>query len=307
MEKEQMNLDNIINECVKEDEKRKSERLIGYQIVVTPWEQYKETESVSYKDVVNLAESYDWHRKGFSMQIAENLYLYNSKANIIKVEDKSLIVLPESEVVIDLFNSEKEDFIGPQYKDDVDYYINKILKVIGREGYVFYSLNDALMANQILQHVSQWSKKCIARDTEITNSVSVLKERGWRFIMDKLLHGDHNWACSMSYFYAIGKIQSSLLRYNVICYECIPYIREDKDYCIETKWQLDNNIHAIDELEDNKQIAIFACYCPSDQMKEGWTGNTAVKFLGVYNLDKERSKKENHLAFKRFSDNKLYI
>ena len=87
----------------------------------------------------------------------------------------------------------------------------------------------------------------------------------------------------------------------------MPYIREDKDYCIETKWQLDNNIHAIDELEDNKQIAIFACYCPSDQMKEGWSGNTAVKFLGIYNLDKERSKKENHLAFKQFSDNKLYI
>jgi hypothetical protein len=163
------------------------------------------------------------------------------------------------------------------------------------------------MANQILQHVSPLSKKSIAKDTEIINGVSVLKERGWRFIMDKLLHGNHNWACSMSYLHAIGKIQSSLLRYNVICYECLPYIREDKDYCIETKWQLDNNINAIDELEDNKQIAIFACYCPSDQTKEGWSGNTAVKFLGVYKLDKERSKKENHLAFKRFSDDTLYI
>lgn len=307
MEKEQMNLDNIFNECVKEEQRVNSERLVGYSIVVAPWEQYEETKSVSYKDLVKLADSYNWHRKGFSLQIAENLYLYNSKANIVKVEDKSLIVLPEAEVVIDLFNSEQEYFIGSQYKDDVDYYINEILKVIGREGYVFYSLNDALMANQMLQHVSPLSKKNIAKDTEITNGISVLMERGWRFIMDKLLHGDHNWACSMSYFHAIGKIQSSLLRYNVICYECLPYIREDKDYCIETKWQLDNNLDALDELEDNKQIAIFSCYCPSDQMKEGWSGNTAVRFLGVFKLDKERSKKENHLAFKRFNDDTLYI
>ena len=307
MEEEQMNLDNIFNESVKEEQRRNLEKAVGYQIVVTPWEQYEETKSVSYKDVVNLAESYDWHRKGSSLQVVENLYLYNSKANIVKIEDKSLIVLPEAEVVIDLFNNERENFIVPRYKDDVDYYIDEILKVIGREGYVFYSLNDALMAIQILKHVSPLTKKSIAKDTVISDGVSVLDDNSWRFIMNQLLHGDHNWACSMSYWYAMGKIQSSLLRYNVICYECLPYIKEDKDYCIETKLQLDNNIVALDGFEDNKQIAIFACYCPSDQNKEGWRGNTAVKFLGVYKLDKERSKKENHLSFKRFSDDKLYI
>lgn len=307
MEEEQMNLDNIFNERVKEEQRRNQKRLIGYQIVVTPWEQYEETKSVSYKDVVNLAESYDWHRKGYSLQVVENLYLYNSKANIVKVDDKSLIVLPEAEVVIDLFDSEREDFIVPQYKDDVDYYINEILKVIGKEGYVFYSLNDALMAIQILQHVSPLSIKNIAKNTVISDGVSVLDDSSWVFIMDKLLHGNHNWTCSMSYWFANRKFHSSLLRYNVICYECLPYIKEDKDYCIETKWKLDNNIDELDGFEDNKQIAIFACYCPSDQNKEGWSGNTAVKFLGVYKLDKERSKKENHIAFKLCRDDKLYI
>jgi hypothetical protein len=302
-----MNIDDIFSECTKNEQERNHKRLIGYNIIVTPWKQFEETKSVNYNDVIKLAESYDWHRKGFSMQIAENLYRYNSKANIVKVEDKSLIVLPESEVAIDLFNSEQEDFIGPQYKDDVDYYINEILKVIGREGYVFYSLNDALRANNILQRVSPFSKYCIEKDAVITNGISILKEYGWRFIMDKLLHGNHNWVCSTTYLHAILKMQSSLIRYNVICYECLPYIREDKEYCIETKWQLDNDVDTIDNLEENKQIAIFACYCPSDETKERWTGNTAVKFLGVYKLDKERSKIENHLAFKRYSDDKLYI
>ena len=301
-----MNLDDVFNECAEQVTNTNTDRVVGYSFIVSPWVQYKEIKSVGLKDILSLVESYNWHRKGFSLQIAENIYFYNSKANIVKVEDKSLIVLPESEVVIDLFNNEKEDFIGLQYKDDADY-INKILKVIGREGYVFYSLNDALKANKILQHASPFSKYCIAKNTIITNGISVLDKDGWRFVMTKFLHGEHNWVCSMSYLHAIGQMKSSLIRYNVICYECLPYIREDKDYCIETKGPLDNNIDALDELEDNKQIAIFACYCPTDQMKEGWSGNTAVKFLGVYNLDKERSKKENHLAFKRFSDNKLYI
>ena len=307
MDKKEDFLDEIMRQCA-EEEYESSAKIVGeYSLVVDPWKQFEEIKSVSLKDVLALTESYDWHRKGFSMQIAENLYLYNSKANIVKAEDKSLIVLPESEVVIDLFNNEREDFIGPQYKDKADYYINEILKVIGREGYVFYSLNDALRANKILQHVSLFSKYCIEKDAVITNGISILKENSWRFIMDKLLHGNHNWVCSMTYLHAIWKMQSSLIRYNAICYECLPYIREDKEYCIETKWQLDNHIDAIDELDDNKQIAIFACYCPSDETKEGWTGNTAVKFLGVYKLDKERSKIENHLAFKRYSDDKLYI
>lgn len=307
MDKKEDFLDEIMRQCAEEELESGVKTVGEYSLVVDPWKQFEEIKSVSLKDVLALAESYDWHRKGFSMGIAESLYLYNSKANIVKAEDKSLIVLPEAEVVIDLFNNEREDFIGPLYKDNADYYINEILKVIGSEGYVFYSLNDALRANNILQRVSPFSKYCIEKDAVITNGISILKEYGWRFIMDKLLHGNHNWVCSTTYLHAILKMQSSLIRYNVICYECLPYIREDKEYCIETKWQLDNHIDAIDELDDNKQIAIFACYCPSDETKEGWTGNTAVKFLGVYKLDKERSKIENHIAFKRYSDDKLYI
>lgn len=309
MEKEQMNLDDIFNECVKEENKRSSERLLGYGIIVTPWEQFEEIKSVSYKEIKNLAESYDWYRKGFSMQVAKHLYLYNSQVNIVKANDKSLLVLPKAGVVIDLFNNEKEDFIDSRYNDDVDYYINEILKVICREGYVFYSLNDALSAKSVLYNHKIFPVSYFRKDTIIAQGTTFFGEKFYKIIMNQIFHGEHNWAPCVSYSDAFSHLKSSLLDYNVICYESLSYIREDSDYCIETKATLDDPNNIV-EFNERQAIAIFACYDPNNPQAGVIKGEYALKYLGMFRLDKERSEKENHVAFKLSKlvmEDKLYI
>ena len=268
--------------------------------IVNPWKTCNNTVSYSNREAII--------KLGGSSNVAKNLFLYNSKAIIIDGPNNTkLIDLPDIGIIVDLFNYTKDIFIGKTEYNSTDSIIKEILIAIGRKDYVFNSASEAQSVIKVLQNNSYLYNNIIEKGDIIAQGAHILKEEFWKVLMNKLFYGEHNWTCNKSYLYSIEKLKNSLLPYDVICYECLPYIREDKDYCIETKWQLDNDVDAIDELEDNKQIAIFACYCPSDQMKEGWTGNTAVKFLGVYNLDKERSKTENHLAFKRYSDDKLYI
>lgn len=298
---EEFDLGNVIGTQMEID----NERANGYDIIVSPWSQFEETKSVSYNDVVNLAESYD----RYSLQVAQHLYLFNSQVNIVKANDKSLVVLPEAEVVIDLFNNEKEDFIGPQYKNDVDYYIDEILKVIGRKDYVFYSLNDALSAKSVLLKHNIFPVSYLIKDTVVSQGTTFFGQKQFKIIMNQIFHGEHNWTPCISYSDALGHLKSSLLDYNVICYESLSYIKVDSDYCIETQATLDNPNNIID-FNERQRIAIFACYDSNNLQAEGISGAHALKYLGMFRLDKERSEKENHVAFKLSKlvmEEKLYI
>ena len=148
MDKKEDFLDEIMRQCKESIEEESSINTIAlYDIYVGPWKQFNETEDVSLKNILDMVNAHDWYRRGFSLQAANNLYLYNSKANIVQAEDKSLIILPEAEVAIDLFHNSKEEFVGTD--KDADYYVMEILKAIGRGGYVFFSLNEALSVNTL--------------------------------------------------------------------------------------------------------------------------------------------------------------
>ena len=116
----------------------------------------------------------------------------------------------------------------------------------------------------------------------------------------------HNWACGMSFFNSIDSFKNSLLQYDVFCYECMPYVREEGQYCIETKLPLDASKVNVDNYDENRRIAILTCQSANDPKAEGWQGETALKFLGIYNLDIAKSKEENYLAFK-LASKRLYI
>ena len=93
------------------------------------------------------------HRKGFAERILDNIYYYNSKVEIIKYDDEQfLIILRDAEVIIDLFNYTREMFVG---KENTDENINSILKDVGCESFVFLSLKEAEMANDIFRQTDK--------------------------------------------------------------------------------------------------------------------------------------------------------
>lgn len=307
MDEREMTIDEIFTECANNEvENSSAANLAEYGMVVGPWEEYEETESVSLKDILDLVNAHDWYRKGFSLQVANNLYLYNSKVNIVKAEDKSLIILPEAEVAIDLFHNSKEDFVGTD--KNADYYVMEILKTIGREGYVLCSLNEALTVNTLLVNRKEFSVKYLSKGAVVAQGTLLLGKSYWSALMSKICHGAHNWAPCITYSDALGKLKCSLLNYDVICYESLAYIKETKegDYCIETKMPLEAS-HLETGLDEHWRVAIFACFDPHDPQSEGLSAESALKYLGMYRFDKERSEKENYIAFKLCHDDKLYI
>ena len=305
MDEREMTIDEIFTECANNEmENSSAANLAEYGMVVGPWEEYEETESVSLKDILDLVNAHDWYRKGFSLQVANNLYLYNSKAIIVKAEDKSLIVLPEAELVIDLFNNTKEDFVG--YNKKADYYVEEILKAIGREGYVFYSLNDSLSMNAVLLSRKEFPVKYLSRDSVVAQGTSLLGKPYWSALMNQICHGAHNWSPCFTYSDALDNLKNQMLDYDVICYETLAYIKEEYDYCIETKVPFGESNSNLD-YNKRRRVAIFAYYDPSAPQAALFRGEIALKFLGMYYFDKARSEKEKHVAFKRYDNDKFYI
>ncbi len=305
MNEREITIDEIFTECANNEvENSSAANLAEYDTVVGPWKEYNESKSVSLKDILNLVKGHDWYRKGFSLQVANNLYLYNSKANIVKVEDKSLIILPEAEVAIDLFHNSKEDFVGSD--KDADYYVVEILEAIGRDGYVFYSLNDALSMNAVLLSRKEFPVKFLNGDSVVAQGTSLLGKPYWSALMNLICHGAHNWAPCMTYSDALDNLKNQLLDYDVICYETLTYIKEEDDYCIETKVPFGES-NNVSDYNERQRVAIFACYDPRDPQSSMLSGESALKFLGMFRFDKERSEKETYVSFKKCYDEKLYI
>ncbi len=269
-------------------------------------------------DLLSLVNSCKFN-KGSAEGVIDNIYLYNSTVNIIRnKEGQILLLLPKAEVAIDLFHSTKEEFIGPVKYDSADHYVKEILDIIGCRGYTFLALDEALNMISLLRRLNDASKitrnKLSGRLEEhpvahkgaiLSEGTSFLENSSWIQTLNSLFHGRHNWACTSSYVYKFGKFDHSLLPYEVFCYECLPYIRIDGDYCIETKAPLDNT-HDLSPFDESTRIAIVSCYSPENPEAGGWRGQTGLRFFGIYKLDKRRSKEENHLAFKLY-EKELYL
>lgn len=110
-----------------------------------------------------------------------------------------------------------------------------------------------------------------------------------------------NWHCNMSYVVLNAHLKNSTLPYQVFVYECLPYIREEGNYLIETQMPLEISSD-LNNYSGQTDILIFSCYSPDDPTATSWTGYASMKFLGIYRLDKEKSLKENYLSFRLIKD-----
>jgi hypothetical protein len=304
MEDKEFNIDEIFAEYAEEmKDESFSGKLAEYDSVVDPWDQFEEKKSVCLPELLELAKI-NTIDPGFSARIANNMYLYNSKANIVESSDhKKLVVLPNAEVVIDLCDTCFEFKLEHNSMDDC---INGILHNIKREGYQFLSYKEALATNSVLTNQKRFPVKYLNQGKVLAQGTSLFNNQYWKVLMNMIFHGEHNWAPCITYSDALGKLMSSLLSYDVICYESLAYIKEESGYCIETKVPLENS-HVGTGIDEHRRVAIFSCFDPHDPQAEGLSTESALKYLGMYRFDKERSEKENYIAFKLCHDDKLYI
>ena len=250
------------------------------------------------KQLKRLADTIK-NKPGEALHVIDFLYLFNSEAFVFSntYNDEKLLVLPQAEVVIDLYHDSKIE----KYEE--------VKKIIGCGDYTFYSLNDAYDAIQVLQAISPIKKypisikdnndiTLVAQGSYLLGKDSKPKGREHDFqvnLFNILFHGEHNWKCQQSYDQAVCKLEQSLLPYHIFCYEDSSYFKIDDGHCEE--------ILTLDELRVDfdkydwttpKQIAIFS--------KDGDT----IKFYGVFKLDKDKSKSNNSLTF-MYCSNELYI
>ena len=282
-----------------------SVEIAEYDSVVGPWDGADKTEeeSICLAKLLELAKS-NTINPGFSTRIADNIYLYNSKANIIESsEHKKLVVLPDAEVVIDLCDT---CFGFKLEHNSLDDCINGILHNIKREGYQFLSYKEALATNSVLINQKRFPVKYLNQGKVLAHGTTLFNDQYWKVIMNMIFHGKHNWAPCITYSDALGKLMSSLLSYDVICYESLAYVKEESGYCIETKVPLENS-HVETGFDEYRRVAVFACFDPHNPQAEGLNAESALKYLGMYRFDKERSEKENYIAFKLCHEDKLYI
>ena len=263
-------LDEITAQDLQKDHKSE---LVNLGIIIDPWTSSEPPEPIALAELRKLCP------KG-TKNIVANLYFYNSTVEIIKSTDNTfLLLLRDTQFVIDLFNDYKEDFAG---NHNTDKYINMILKQVGCESFVFLSLKEAIMANKIFIRAN--------RDITLNKGVvsygsSMLGEELWRFTLTKLFHGKHNWACNISYFAMKEQLKDSIYRHQVMCYESCSYIREEKDFIIEV--EVSNEIDSLEIVP----IIIFSLnkQNPSD---------IQLRFHGLFELDKNRSLQDNHVTLR---------
>ena len=143
------------------------------------------------------------------------------------------------------------------------------------------------MANDIFRHTDN---EIILNKGVISQGGSLFGEELWRFTLTKLFHGKHNWATNISYLAMKEQLKDSIYPYQVMCYESSSYIREDKDFIIEV-----DASNEIDSLEI-VPIVIFS-------LNKQNASDIQLLFHGLFELDKNRSLKDNHVTFKCIKSN----
>ena len=111
---------------------------------VCSWSTYSIQTAISYKELKILIPSIIFC-PGFANRVVDNIYYYNSKVDIIKNDEgHNLLILRDSEIVIDLFNFTRDMFVGESKTDE---YIEEILKEIGCESFVMRSRRSFSLAS----------------------------------------------------------------------------------------------------------------------------------------------------------------
>ena len=243
------------------------------------------------KDIQDIVKDLSPNKKGWADRVIYNLYFYNSKAKIVKdkYSEVQLLVLPEAEIIIDFFHDEKEKFIGK-----VNVKFNDIGELIISEqddvGYIYYTLNEALLSNRVLQSVCElepWRKGKIKKGV-IGKGTSREIERN---ILDIMFHGNHNWASNTCYSAMKKDLVYNLLPFKVLCYENSSFLGAIDNYYVEAMDSLDYE-NGLNEIDLKEVFAIFANH-PINQ------SSGDLHFYGYFCIDAEKTKEMKHLSFKR--------
>ena len=304
-----MTIDEIFCQVAKEQVDRdpgdvimEEERILG------KWEN-PDVRKIGYNDLRNLIGLIPERLRANASEVINTISFYKSDVATITSNDGqvSLLLLDDIGLVIDLFHEANEEFIGNFEYDSLPNYIYRVLNKIGHPYYHFQTLSEAYHDAKVCSRVTKW------KDLQVGDIASgygdILGKRLFSYVLTDLFRGERNWNCNFSYAAMAPRLDYSLLPFHVICYECLPYVKEVKEgskiYCIETKMPLDDV--NLDDYSEDIEIAIFSNVCSSDPSADGWTGETTLRFLGVYNVDKEKSRKENHFAFKQKSNKLSYL
>ncbi len=268
----------------------------NYHSYVGPWtcSPTKDKVTGGVKQLNQLADAILWKRE--ALEVIYSLYLFNSKEVLIcsnSYNNDKLLILPQAEVVIDYNYSVKRE-------DEED-----VKSCIGCKDYIFYTLNEARDVIKVLQAISPIKRfpisirdkndiAIIARGSHLFRENNITKEKDSNFqtnLFNLLFYGEYNWQCNQSYTQAMCDLEQSLLPYHIFCYEDSSFIKKEGGYCIE-KLTLDESKFDFDKYDWNTptRIAIFS--------KDG----DAVKFYGVFILDKDKSNSNNALTFKHCSN-----
>ena len=265
-----------------------------------PWSCFDRKNNIvigGIKGLQELAKAITTCDKSYALHVTDSLYLYNSEVYIYTNDcnDKKLLVLPKAGVVIDLFNDVEEE----------DY--QEVLSLIGCQDYIFYTLNEAYNTTKLLLSTNPIpkcyeGKRYIERGEDIFIDGTMIADKitnhknAWSIFLNLLFHGGHNWAIGKSYFDMIEGLKNKLLSFNVICYESLSDLNEEDNgtFYVETQPLL-NNSEAVFTYEP---FVIFAGLSPKTP--------EALRFLGIFKMDKQRSLIENHLVFNKFRDS-IYL
>ena len=114
-----------------------------------------------------------------------------------------------------------------------------------------------------------------------------------------LFQEENNWQIVQSYVDI--KINGNMaLPFQVVVYEVLSYIMEQNGYLVETKRVLDKS--KLNSFSETTEVLIFAIFDPKNEQATALSNGTSMKFLGVYQLDKGKSLKENFFSFSLLKD-----
>jgi hypothetical protein len=302
-EKEAKNLS--IDDLFTEANYSGADCVLEQDMILGRWDN-SDIKQVGYKYLKALLEQIPEGLRTEASEVINTLSYYNCDIQSVTSNDGqiSLLLLDDIGLYIDLFHETDEDFIGPHSCDTTAKYIYQILKKIGHELYKFQNLKAVNEECKALHKAFRW--KDIQRDDIAKGYGEIQGHRFFSYVLTQMFRGERNWECGFTYASMSSKLELSLLPFHVICYECLPYIKEERTesgiYCIETNKSVDGV--NLEEYSEHTDIAIFSLVNATDPASSNITGEEILRFLGVYRLDKEKSKKENYFAFKQ-KDSKL--